>query len=267
MLPLWGHAVLELLDHAHLSVAQLAAEIGKNRAITHRHLKGERNPSPDMVRRINRALAQVLKSIDVENYLNAVALANGIIRATAGDVEMVFEGATLALEIAPRYFRDGYQEEIRKELSGWEPGRRRALDLALNRMMRRRLIRHIDGVLPASKTYFEETRSVCEAQGLKLDRWMRTEDELRRIRLRDEFLQTIRKALAEASSDIATRNRLEGVVLNAYHELANAEIERMGILQQSLEALTGLVVDVRRQDKALEKAVAKLKTLARKRST
>jgi hypothetical protein len=89
----WGDAVREVLGCSPVREAHIAGALKIDRALLHQYLSGRRRPKPDIVRRIDAAVAKLIGTDDASRCLDADARECGLLDAS--DAERLRDGLAL----------------------------------------------------------------------------------------------------------------------------------------------------------------------------
>lgn len=208
----WRETVNAVLQHARINNApikevRLAEQLGVNRGVIHRQLNGERSPARETVESINRAVALLTSDPDVETYLNAVYAAQENLEGNGFSPE--YAGFKHAFKLIELYFKPEAFGDIWEVIGEtWTSKRRTRLAHAITVAHHRRLTRHLAGVIE-TRTRLDEMLSICEAHELDIKPLLMRSEEVAVRRAEDEFQLLVRRALAEATTDVAIRNEWE----------------------------------------------------------
>jgi hypothetical protein len=224
----WCIAASDLLDRTGTPISAVAEKLGHHRGVTRRHLNGEMRPDKEMTYRTNAAIASLLGSDWVRDYLDAVALESGFIVDETRDDD-AFGGFIACLTRVSHYIAVGdFEKIIPFVTSTLSKARQKKLFASATRLLYRWLTLEIDGEVPKT-TFFEEFKKLCLKYDVPLARWPRDKRELQYSQASDEFGLEVMRALLDATDDegkpvltIRQRNTALGRISAASWSVENA---------------------------------------------
>jgi hypothetical protein len=174
----WREAVCELLKEARVPEMRLAEKVGFYPTTLHRYLHGERTPKPEVVRRLNTYVGELVagskgipgNDVDVTEYLNLTALLAGILEKGESDRSDLIGGAYRALELLGagmlnENWERPFTDYLLKRRGFAKRGPLYQFAADLNRVHRQLLMSAIDGRVPA-KAGYDALRSVLGKYGM-----------------------------------------------------------------------------------------------------
>lgn len=220
----WIDTVNELLKHIRARRPALAVAARLNEKTVWRYLQAGRQPTPDALRSISRAMAELTRCRAVEKYLNVLgALEWGVPldesdRRTLGIYENPVDESDIRLALIPvrevvisalRYFcRTGYKEWTSGEIASMSATKMNRLDTAILEYYWKACIREIDGEVPKLLAV-DEILAIFQKHGIRLESWLLPVAEQRAVRRIWEFKKVVTEALSEVASRPDPPVRLE----------------------------------------------------------
>lgn len=218
---IWRNAIHDLLRPLGVRDGRIAADLALNRGLLHQYFSGRCRPRPDVVRRINAAVADRVGTESTRRYLDAAAQSSGLLeiddaeRWRAGFAVFELVAGRLTPDLAARF--DDAIEEL-------APTTRTTLLDALHRLHRKLLLDAIKGRV-SHRVAFEQVRRVCEEHGFDFDRLLEqiengTSEQMRlNANLRDAISQAFSTFFPDASAaDRFRAHRTIEVAMTAYME-------------------------------------------------
>jgi transcriptional regulator with XRE-family HTH domain len=212
---LWTESVVDLLERSGKTQADLARLMGVHRSGLQHFLGSTRHPTIDIVKRINSAMGKLLgngfnfQAKDVTAYLDSLV---------ADSLDADAEGGFMrGLDLIEPYLRANALTEIMQARR--ETGAASLLH-DVNRAWRREVIRRIDGTVPP-KLFVDEITAIFQKHGISLQKWFKSEPEIRKYRALGNVVRVIRIALARTGAPVALRNELEGTIIPAVLDLVH----------------------------------------------
>jgi hypothetical protein len=219
----WSKAVGEILKLSHEPEAGLAAELGLDRAIPHRWLRGERPITPQQVRNVNEAVADLAGLPEVADYLFALALEEGIIDPEGRDLDRALRAIDVVLRGLQDYLIVDRRRFIDEALvnTGFAEKKLFAFGFQLAGALGKSLYGRLDG-RATRKPLAEEFLRMFQEAGLDVTPWLRSDEELAQWRMRDRFQLAVEAALAKHAPDITLRSHsaIVHMILLAYEDTA-----------------------------------------------
>lgn len=214
----WGKTVGSILNRARLREAELAREIGVNRATAHRYLNGAHDPKPETIARIHAVVAKLTGSEDARAYLDAQARVDGLL--DTNDDELLHYGLA-AFELVVGIITPGFAHRFWGTVAALRPAARRMLLLRLYRVHREALFNAIDGRVSALSG-FDALRSVFAKAGLNLEALLDDgePDASQAARVNSGLRAAIRSTINTVAPDASAKERFtaEYAIMDSFSE-------------------------------------------------
>lgn len=209
----WGRAAVEILRAAGVQQVAVSNYLREQPAYVNRFFTGQRRPSPDDVKRIDHAIAELTGHLPIEDHLDFVATGDLLKEERFGD-EALAAAAARCLRWYGRFFKPGGVERVGEYMSAFAKGERRKLVLGLNSALRRIIVEEFlppthpvgfTGVFEVLKKSGIDTREIVSEQCAEAFAWEHFEWVVRRELATADPRAPANKRLA------ATRRVLEAV--------------------------------------------------------
>lgn len=249
----------ELCQAAGISHAALAKKAGLNPMALSRNLKnantqGAYTPDAKRVRDINHAAALLAGFPEIEPYLNALAVFDGLLTPQNGDMADTGFFTELVAEFDP-YFEGGAERAILEAAAPLERGARWDIARKCAVVRGREVVRRLAGKPPKSAGLAEFLALFQEA-GAPIGHALRRNDALLRRWLRDRFeLRVCEEIAAIDGASPAAPLKAARAILNAFDEALDNALGRnfsVALLRGQIEppSPSRTATRVRRQRKA-----------------
>ena len=206
-------AVVQLLDAAQKRPADLARRSGYSPAAVSRYLSSrDRTPSQETILEINEAMAQVIGTIEIRDFLTSVAIIEGLI---SDDNRLSSHGTLGALNSIRRYFADESFVSVYESLADFPDDKRQRITRELSVVHFKSLIRHIVHGHPNS--LFEQIFETFARYDFDLTPHLVDKETLQVQLINDEFAKSLRKILIRNIENAASRLDVESSILTAFY--------------------------------------------------
>ncbi len=218
----WATAVVQILGDAQLRPADLARRGGYSPAAISRYLSSrDRVPSAETILDLNEAMAQLLSTTHVRDYLTSVAIIEGLV---GDDNGVSNHGAYGALNSVQRYFADNEMRDLYSALWNLPSDRRRSIVRELNAIHFKSLVRHI--VYGRPNSIFDQIQQCFRRFGFDLSPYLADENQLARVIAAESFLVSVRHVLIQHINDAASRLDAELWINSAFWKASMTTMRR-----------------------------------------
>ncbi len=217
----WRVAVGGILKARKIKAVRLAEALGFSEARVHYYLHGRR-PDPETVRRINREVSRLVDVPEVRDYLLALALRDGLLKAQDSDIQ--WEALALLLGDLDPYFVHGSSSAIQAALdkAALKQGRVLALFIDLAAARGRHIFSRLKGTAP-HRLSIDEAVTVFRQYGVSLEPYLRADNESRIQRAREFFALWVEAVITSRFSEAEPERCLGAIhaILEQFAETAD----------------------------------------------
>lgn len=221
----WGTALGTLRRLADITGQQLGDEVGLTRAAISLYEHQQRGPDSGIVRRLNSALARLMDLPEASEYLNALAVVDGLLPPQGGDDAEVGFLAQLVEEFDP-YFQGGTLRVIAEAMRPLNRSVRMNIARRCAVARGRELVRRLAGKPPKSAGLAEFLAFFRDA-GAPLDGALRWDEAVVRRFLHDHFEERVCETFASMDPDSAMAHLVAArVIVNFFDQTLDDALDR-----------------------------------------